>query len=262
MLPERSRFVPIVGGSVFPLLAVLHSPALAAPFDHAHPLLATFLNGAVSDTGVDYGALASRRATLDAYLAEVKTADPTGWSNEQKLAFYVDAYNAYTLATVLDAGPPASIRDLDGGKVWDTRKFAVGGQSLTLNEIEHGHVRKLGDGRVHAVLNCASRGCPPLPPTPLVPTAQGAQLDEGARRWARTNAFSLDGTKIALSMVFDWYGDDFTKESKGDLPNVDGRAENALWFLSRFVDPATKQKLLSGTLDVGWQNYDWALNRK
>lgn len=238
--------------------------ALAAPgaFDHSHPQLAAFLQGAVSETGVDYGLLATRRPTLDAWLAEVKTADPTGWTDAQKLAFYVDAYNAYTLATVLDAGPPASIRDLDGGKVWDTRRFGVAGESLTLNEIENGRVRKLGDGRVHGVLNCASKGCPPLPPTPLVAANQEAQLDEGVRRWVRTNAYVLEGTSLKLSMVFDWYGEDFARENHGDLANVDGEAENALWFLSRFADPATKQKLLSGTLSVGWQTYDWALNRR
>jgi hypothetical protein len=175
---------------------------------------------------------------------------------------YVNAYNAYTLATMLDGGPPASIRDLDGGKVWDTRKFVVAGESLTLNQIENDRVRKLGDGRIHAAVNCASKGCPPLPPKPLTATDQGAQLDEDARRWTRTNAFAISGSTVKLSMVFDWYGDDFTRENQGDIAGVDGEAENALWFLSKHADPATKQKLLSGTLTAGWQEYDWALNKK
>jgi hypothetical protein len=63
-------------------------------------------------------------------------------------------------------------------------------------------------------------------------------------------------------MIFDWYGDDFTKENQGDIPGVDGKAENALWFLSKYTDEATKKKLVSGTLTVGWQTYDWGLNKK
>ena len=234
----------------------------SGPFDHQHAGLATFLKGAVSETGVDYAALKGRRGTLDAYLAQVKAADPSGFTPAQKLAFYVNAYNGYTLATVLDAGPPASIRDLDGGKVWDTRRFVVGGRELTLNQIENDEVRKLGDGRVHAVLNCASKGCPPLAPAPLTATGTEAQLDEAARRWARTNAWTLTGSELSLSMVFDWYGDDYAEENRGDLAKVEGEAENALWFLSRFVDEATKAKLLSGTLTVGFAPYDWSLNRK
>lgn len=246
------------------MIALLVTAALAdsGPFDQNHTQLATFLSGAVTEKGVDYAVLATRRPALDGYLAQVKAADPTSWTDAQKLALYVNAYNAYTLATILDSGPPASIQDLDAGKVWDTRRFTVAGQELTLNQIEHEHARKLADGRVHSVLNCASKGCPPLPPTPLTATNQATQLDEGVKRWARTNAFTLTGTDLKLSMVFDWYGDDFTKENHGDLAKVDGEAENAVWFLSRFTDDATKQKLLSGTLTVGWQPYDWTLNRK
>lgn len=232
------------------------------PFDHQHGTFAKFLEGAVGVDSVDYGALAARRPLLDRYLGEIAAVDASGFSSSQKLALYVNAYNAWTLATVLDAGPPASILDLDGGKVWDTRRFRVAGEQLTLNEIEHGRARKLADGRVHAVVNCASRGCPPLPPTPLSPVDVDAQLDRAARRWASSNAFRLDGDTVALSKIFEWYADDFVADAKGDLPGVDGAAENALWFLSRFTDDPTREKLLSGTVRVSWAEYDWKLNRK
>ena len=231
-------------------------------FDHTHADLGAFLSGAVSAAGVDYGALASRRSKLDAYIADVAEANTEGFSNSQKLALYVNAYNAYTLAVMLDNGPPSSIMDLDGGKVWETRTFLVAGTEMTLNEMEHGRARRLTDGRVHAVVNCASKGCPPLPPTPLTASGQSAQLDRATRTWAATNAFSLQGDTIALSKIFDWYSDDFTSENQGDIAGVDGKAENALWFLSRYVDDGTKDKLLSGTLTATWQDYDWSLNRR
>lgn len=236
------------------------SSALA--FDHAHADLKTFLAGAVSPQGVDYGALAGRRDVLARYIEGVKTADVGGWSRAQKLSLYVNAYNAYTLQVMLDNGPPASIRDLDGGKVWTTRRFVVAGESLTLNDLEHERARPLSDGRVHAVVNCASKGCPPLPATPLTPDGQSAQLDRATRTWAATNAFTLSGTRIGLSSIFDWYAEDFTSANQGDLAGVDGKHENALWFLSRYVDDATRETLLSGTLTATWQPYDWSINRR
>lgn len=251
------------GGPMIPWLLATSASADGGSFDHTHAEWAGVLAGAVSTSGaVDYAAIGARRARLDGYLAQVSDADPTGWSSAQKLAFYVNAYNAYTVRTVLDAGSPASIRDLDGGKVWDTRKFGVAGRELTLNQIENGEVRPLGDGRVHAVLNCASKGCPPLPPAPVLATSLEAQLDEGARRWARTNGYTLSGSSVGLSQVFDWYAADFTDENRGDIPGVDGNAENALWFLSRFVDEPTRARLVAGGLTSSWTPYDWSLNRK
>jgi hypothetical protein len=242
---------------------VLLTPlAHASDFDHSHAALAAVLDGAVSAEGVDYPTLKSRSDQLDAYLGQVEQADPSGWSREQQLALWVNAYNAYTIRTMLDAGPPKSIMDLDGGKVWEKRTFNVAGQQVTLNQMEHEHARKLADGRVHAVVNCASKGCPPLPPQPLTASGQQAQLDAAARRWASTNAFTLDGDTVALSKIFDWYGDDFTSEAGGDLAGVDGKAEHALWFLSKHVDEATKERLLSGELTATWQEYDWSLNQR
>jgi hypothetical protein len=242
------------------MIVWLATSALA--FDHAHTAYAEAIRGLVSDAGVDYAALAGRdrKAKLDAYVAEVATADLAAMTDAQKLAFYIDAYDALTLELVLESGPPASIRDLDGGEVWDTRRFVVGGESLTLNQLEHERIRELGDGRVHAVVSCAAKGCPPLPPEPILAATLDAQLDEAARRWARTNAFAIDGRTVRLSRVFEWYAADFAEEGKGDLANVDGAAEDALWFLSRYVDDATRRELLSGSLTATWTDYDWALN--
>ena len=244
------------------VVALVLGAAHAAAFDHDHARLAEVLDGAVSSAGVDYPTVASRRATLDAYLEEVKVADTTGWTDAERLALHVNAYNAVTLRLILDEGTPKSIRDLDGGKVWDTRRFDVAGDSLTLNQMEHERARKLADGRVHAVVSCASKGCPPLQPSPLTPAGAEAQLDAAARQWASTNAFTLDGEVVRLSKIFDWYGEDFEAASQGDIAGVEGKAENALWFLSRYVDQGTRDKLLSGSLTVDWQDYDWSLNQR
>lgn len=241
-------------------LLALSAHAQDAGFDHTHAAFGAVLDGAVSDRGVDYRLLASRRPQLDAYLAALKGASTEGWTPQQRLALAVNAYNALTLSVVLDAGPPKSIMDIDGGQVWKTRHFVVAGQDVTLDALENVQARKLADGRVHAVLNCASRGCPPLPPRPLSAATVDAQLDEAARRWVSANAWTLQGDQLLLSKIFDWYAADFAKENHGDLPGLDGSAENAVWFLSRFVDEATATRLKGGGLTVGWTDYDWTLN--
>mgnify|MGYP002635377660 CR=1 FL=1 len=234
------------------------SQALA--FDHTHARFGEFLDGAVGERRVDYEALAKRSDTLDAYLAEVAAVDASGFTDDQQLALYVNAYNAYTLRLILDERPLKSIFDLDANKVWDTRKYRVAGGELTLNQMEHEHVRKLGDGRIHAVLNCAAKGCPPLRPNPFVATDTDGQLTAGARGWAATNAYRLEASTLHLSQLFDWYAGDFAHDNQGDLAGLDDKGENAVWFLAKFLPADEAKRLQKGDLTVAWTPYDWALN--
>jgi hypothetical protein len=225
-------------------------------FDHDYLEFQRFLSGAVSDSGVDYDTLAGRRAQLDAHLLSVSKADVSTFTKPQQLAFYVNAYNGYTLATILDARPLKSIRELDGGDVWKVRRFAVAGQQLTLNDLEHERARKLTDGRVHAVVNCASKGCPPLPQAPLRAEGLEATLDEAAARWVRSNAYTLDGDDLVLSKIFSWYAVDFTPWAGKDLPSADDAQDAAIGFLQAFSAPAS----LAEARTVAWGDYDWTLN--
>lgn len=229
------------------------APAGESPgFDHTYAGLSEVLVGAVSDRGVDYGLLATRKGDLGLFLAEVAAADTSTFSRRQKLAFYVNAYNAYTVATILDEQPVKSIRDLDGGEVWKTRRFAVGGESITLDAMEHQHARKLADGRVHAVVNCASVGCPPLPPAPLVAAGIDAQLDAAARRWVRVNAYETDGSTLRLSRIFEWYAADFAGWAEG-VAAEDPKHAAALGFIQAFG-------AVPDHTAVDWAVYDWSLN--
>ncbi|MEZ4317016.1 MAG: DUF547 domain-containing protein [Myxococcota bacterium] len=231
---------------------MLSQPALA--FDHQHSNFAKFLDGAVSNEGVDYGALKGRKELLTTYLDEVANASVSSFSKDEKLAFYVNAYNAITLNLILTENPK-SIQDLDGGKVWDQRSFPVGRAKMTLNQIEQDNVRKLENGRIHAVVNCASKGCPPLPPKPLVPTGIQAQLDEAAKRWVSTNAFKLDGDIAQLNKIFLWYGDDFSSMAKGTASEADKQKAGAE-FITKYGGD------LSAAKKFEWREYDWSVNAK
>lgn len=234
-------------------------------FDGSFARFGRVLAGAVDDRGqVDYGLIAARRAELDAFLLDVASAPVGTMSRSEKVALWLNAYNAITLRVVLDAGVPRSIRDIDGGKVWTTRSFAVGGETLTLDALENQRLRPLADPRFHAALVCAAKGCPPLSPRPFAAADLDASLDTAARRWVATTAWSPDraaGT-VGLSMIFDWYGDDFAAGRQGDLAKVDGEAEAALWFLSRYVSAEDRAWLVSGRVGTTWKAYDWSLNRR
>ncbi|MCB9682815.1 MAG: DUF547 domain-containing protein [Alphaproteobacteria bacterium] len=224
-------------------------------FDATYADYAAVLDGAVTDAGVDYDKLAGRKDRLDRFLTTIATVDPSGWTRDAQLAFWVNAYNATTLDLVLDHLPLTSIRDLDGGNPWKARTFQVGGRTVTLDQMEHEHARKLADGRVHAVINCASKGCPPLPAKPLRPEDVDAQLDAAARRWVRTNAWVAQGSTLALSHIFEWYADDFTAWRVADVPGANPAQAAGVGFVRAFGAE------LPSFTSVGWHPYDWSLNR-
>ena len=209
------------------MLLLLIPAALA--FDHA-PLQQT-LTAYVDGSGrVNYAAVHETGA-LDGYLtALASAAEPA--AGPARMAFWINAYNALTIDMMADNWPIASIRDLDNGNPWDARTFTVAGRQVTLNDIEHKILRPMGDPRIHAAVNCASRGCPPLPASAFTAAALDAQLTAASRRWITTNGVRIDANAntVKLNQIFDWYGDDFVPGANGDIPGVDGKQEAALLF--------------------------------
>src|SRR5262249_19882120 len=156
----------------------------------------------------------------------------------------VDAYDALTIEVVLDQKPARSIMEVDGGKLWSTRQFQVAGRSRTLDDVET-EARALGVPRVHAALNCASRGCPPLPPTPLTGDHLDDELDAAARHWVATDAYTLTGDTIALSHVFEWYAGDFASYASPGIPGADAKQSAALHFIATYASAAAGATITS-----------------
>ena len=231
----------------------------AAAYDPTHAHLQKVLDTRLAGGRVDYGALHAAPAELDAYLAEVASAPVASMSAAERKALWLNAYNALTIDLVADNAPLASIRDLDGGKVWDTRRYTVGGAQMTLNELEGG-LRAFGDPRVHAGLNCASIGCPPLSARVYTAASVEAQLDTAARTWAATA--TLSGGVLSVSSIFDWYGDDFLARfgtATFDVPGLEGKTEAAANFIATYA-PDKAAALRAGGYTVVYQAYDWRVN--
>jgi hypothetical protein len=260
------------------LLDLCVGPARSAPaaeFDHAHAALTTLLERHVRwiDGGhasrVDYTALAGDRAALRACLdtlSAVPRAAFDGFTSAQRLAFLINAYNAFTLDKVLSRYPDLrSIRDFGRvfGNPWKDRFFTLLGMPRTLDEIENDLIRAPGafdEPRIHVALNCASIGCPALRPQAYRADALAAQLDDAMRRFLgdrSRNRYDPDSGGAQLSAVFDWYGADFTRGHGGFTSLQD--------LLARYADvladaPADRQRLRGGGVPIHFLPYDWNLN--
>ena len=223
--------------------------------------LSTVLARHVDSAGrVDYAAAAGD-AELEAVVAALATASEPA-EGPARMAFWINAYNVLTVDLVADHWPLSSIRDLDEGNPWDARKFNVVGRQVTLNDIEHRILRPMGDARIHAAVNCASLGCPPLAPTPFTAAGLDAQLDAASARWASSTGVQIDKAKstVALNKIFDWYGDDFAPGATGDVPGVEGKQDAALQYLAAHLPDDAAAWLMAGGYSVSWAAYSWQVN--
>ncbi|KAF0124828.1 MAG: hypothetical protein FD189_2130 [Elusimicrobia bacterium] len=237
--------------------------APAAAFDGTHAPYAGVLKAHLRGGLVDYKALKAAPAELDAYLAAlaaVKPAEYEAWARADKTAFWLNAYNAYTIKAILDhypikpnwraslRYPGNSIRQIPG--VWDKLNFKVMGRELTLDGMEHDILRKeFNEPRAHMALVCASLGCPVLRPQPYTGAALDAQLDDQTRRFLADPAkFRLDKEKgVAwFSPIFKWFAQDFRP--------------SAAAFMARHVSAEDRAFLEAGKFKAKWLDYDWALN--
>ncbi|MGA8830089.1 MAG: DUF547 domain-containing protein [Desulfomonilaceae bacterium] len=236
----------------------------------------------VTDNGlVDYSGLKANRKPLDEFIASLSRLDPQvydAWSDEEKIAFWINDYNALTLKAIIDhypikasffeslIYPRNSIRQIPG--VWDKLTFPVMGRELTLDGIEHGILRtKFDEPRIHMALVCAAMGCPPLRNEPYIAAKLNAQLDNQASNFLKNkNKFRIDlaANKVYLSPIFDWFGQDFIKNYgvEDEFSGFSAKQRAVLNFISRYVGLADKAFLMKDGFSIEYLNYDWSLNEK
>src|SRR5690606_17363544 len=160
---------------------------------------------------VDYPGLQQDSARLRKAIALMTaTAPAPSWSRADQMAFWINAYNAYTLLTIVEHYPVASIMDIDNGQTWEIAHAVVGGRNYTLNEIEHAVLlSKFRDPRIHFALNCAAVSCPPLMNKAYRGASLEATLEDRTRAFIRSSHNQLTPFKARLSEIFKWYKSDF-----------------------------------------------------
>ncbi len=206
------------------------------------------------DGRVNYKGFVADKAALENYLKLLSenAPDRNSWSEEEQLAYWINAYNAFTVKLIVDNYPTESIRDL-GPKlkiplvkdVWHYKFFKIGGQESSLDEIEHSILRKeFEEPRIHFAINCASVSCPPLLNEAFLPETLESQLDKVAKDFINDSSRNrITSNDIEISAIFSWFKGDFTKN--GTL--ID--------FLNQYSMTKISQKA-----KVSHMKYDWNLN--
>jgi hypothetical protein len=241
-------------------IGVLFTAAPVFGFEEA--LYASLLERHTREVGdlarvrVDYPAIAKSQewkrlvgSLADTHLASLRSRD-------EKLAFWINAYNLLAIDLVAEHYPVDSIRDIGSlfSPVWKRPAGVVGGRSVTLDEIEHEIVRPMGDPRAHAAVICASTSCPALPREPLRAATLDTQLDAAMHAWLADPGKGLridrEANTIHLSKIFDWFDEDFAAAG-GVLP-----------FVTRYA-PRPDQSWLrekGGRARIAYFDYDWNVN--
>lgn len=274
---RRRRALVACSGWLLAVCAGLKATAVqgAASFDHRYgawdALLRRFVTWHASGvaTSVDYRALLGARAELQAILdafSAVSADQYAGFRRDEKLAFLINVYNAFTLALILTRYPELkSIRDLGSliQSPWKRRFFRLFGEERSLDHVEHELIRAPGafdDPRIHFVVVCASVGCPALRPEAFIAAQLDAQMEDSTRRFLRDrsrNRFNMKTGKLEVSKLFDWYKGDFDKPFRGSATREA--------FLGRYAEsladePREQQLIREGRQPVIFLDYDWSLN--
>jgi hypothetical protein len=185
-------------------------------------------------------------------LGVLAQVDPDALSHDARFAFYINAYNAWTLKLILTGYPGvASIKDLGSffSSPWKKKIVKIHGETLTLDQIEHEILRpEFKDPRVHFAINCAALSCPPLRSEPYEADRLDAQLDAATIAFInRTDRTYMQGDTLYVSRIFKWFNEDFK-------PDVEG-------FVRRYARDGLKAKLDAvDKIKVRYLDYDWSLN--
>ena len=243
---------------------------IAATKPFAYQDYANVLQTYVNEQGlVNYSALQTNRQQLDSFnqsLGQVPPETYAGWSEARQIAFLINAYNAFTLQSIIDREPlKSSIKDISG--VWNKRKFTLAGSERTLNDIEHDMLRKdFNEPRIHVALVCAAISCPPLRNEPYLSNTLDAQLKNQTIKFASSPyGFKLDRQeqKVYLSSIFKWYGQDFeSRYGIEDKFEGNDRQRAVLNYLSPTLDDQSQQFLQQADYQVKYLDYDWSLNKQ
>ena len=215
---------------------------------------------------VDYDNL-SKDKELNTYIDALSKFNPnTLNSNEDKLAFWINAYNAYTLKVIVDNYPILSINDLHtGGRiighilkttVWDKDFVVINNKNMSLNEIEHEIIRpKFKDPRVHFALVCGAFSCPPLRNEAFVGKKLNEQLDDQGKIFfsdQSKNSFDVKNKIANLTKILDWFGSDFGNNNTQILLRIKE-------YLPKQISDSLNANIINWVID--FKSYNWELNK-
>jgi len=248
-----TKHVSVVFLVMCALLLIVPVSGSATMVDHS--IYGELLKQYVREGVVDYRGLKQEEARLDRYLEQLENIDIDRLDRDEAYAFYVNAYNAWTLKVILKAYPDIkSIRDLGlfSTGPWKKKIVRVDDRIISLDDVEHKILRaQYNDPRVHFAVNCAAKSCPPLISEPFRGEILNRQLDMATRNFLNDPKSNyLKGDTLYVSRIFKWYGEDFP--------------DGVVAFVLSYANGDFKKQLEArkGRIRVEYLDYDWSLNGK
>jgi len=229
----------------------------------SNSLFTEVLQKNVKDGLVDYKKLKDDKE-FGKYLSQLSNTNPTQFSRDEKLAFWINAYNAFTLQIVMVNYPIKSItdlnvggtllNDLEGKTVWDKKFITINKKKYSLNNIEHNILRKMNEPRIHFALVCASISCPELRNEAYEAGKIDEQLLDETKKFLNDkekNHYDLKNREAFISKLIDWFRVDF-----GDTDR------NILLFISEYLPEEISTDISSNISywKIKYNNYNWNLN--
>ncbi len=251
---------------------------VGTPHPFSHDDFTRLLSRFVNDQGrVDYTALQNDARDLERYYLLLSTYSPDSHPDlfptaQSKLAYWLNAYNAAVIKTVLTYYPISSVGDIRPPLLFFFlphksgfflfQRVTFGGETTSLYFLEHRVIRtRFADPRIHFALNCASGGCPRLPRQAFTAEQVDEQLDHEARRFLaeeRNLVIDHENKIVSLSSIFQWYESDFLTWLQHQFP---GRKATLLDYVALYVSAEKAEELQrAASYAVRFLPYDWRLN--
>jgi hypothetical protein len=207
----------------------------------------------VESGNIDYKNWSGDHEGLDEFIESLKSVNLDSLSTDESKALLVNAYNAGMVWLILQNYPINGIFDIKP-KVFEQKAINIGGEMLSLDEIENNLLRKLGDHRIHFVIVCGSIGCPDLSSEIYRPDILDRQLDSAAEKYlaqSKGMVIERDSLRVSLSSVFKWFGPDFGETN-----------EERLIALSRYLEKEDAEFIHknAGVIEIRYIEYNWSLN--
>ena len=231
----------------------LAGPSVYAGQSIDQQIYAQLLDRYVDRGIVNYAGFKKEEKRLDAYLKILEAIDPAVLSRNEQFAFYINAYNAWTLKLILSGYPGVkSIKELATlfRSPWKKKIVRIGGGTITLDKLEHNILRpRFKDPRVHFAINCAAKSCPPLRSEPYRGADLNRQLNDATRSFLNNPSnYRLEAEQFYVSRIFKWFAADFVNDVIG-------------FYRTHAAKDLQKQLGARGNqIRVAYLPYDWSLN--
>ncbi|MGB0909820.1 MAG: DUF547 domain-containing protein [Nitrospirales bacterium] len=246
-------FLSLTGCGTFSKLPESYHPYNAIkPTNFSHQPFNELTQHHVKDGAVNYPAI-QEDLRLDTYLREVNRLDPTTLpTRNDRLAFWINAYNAFAIKGILNGYSPKT--KFGQYTYFVGEEYMVGEEAINLWSIERDIlIPQFQEPRIHFAIVCASRSCPKLRSFAFLPDQLDQQLNDSAKQFINDpsrNRFDREKKIAYLSMIFDWFAEDFEKHS-GSVLN----------YISQFIaDPTLAHELQNQSYTIKHLEYDWNLN--